>query len=214
MAYVVLLYFLAQVPSLFLMVMPNQPSILSSMMLAGAFFSTSAIVIYIAYRLTSKYTQRSIVQKVERRDIWYIVGGCVVSMIADSVLLALNNLIYHQSDTPNNQIIQDSFMDASWMVTVLLIVQVVLIAPITEELICRGVFFNLFFNPNRILLRTLLSAVLFATGHATDTIVGFLLYAFSGIVFATVYSKTGKLQNAMALHVVVNAIATRMILLP
>ncbi|HAJ53308.1 MAG TPA: CPBP family intramembrane metalloprotease, partial [Lactobacillus sp.] len=65
-------------------------------------------------------------------------------------------------------------------VTVLLIVEIILIAPIKEELIFRGVLFNLFFSPNRIVLRTLLSASLFATVHATDTVFGFLLYAFSG----------------------------------
>ncbi|WP_225358769.1 CPBP family intramembrane glutamic endopeptidase [Lacticaseibacillus zeae] len=208
-----LIYILTQVPSSFLVVIPNVQSVSSTMMLAAAFFLASAIVIYIAYRFVFKYTQRSMTQRVELRDIWYIVGGYVITVISDNVLMALNNLIYHQSDTPNNQMIRDSFMDANWMVTVLLIVEIVLITPITEELIFRGVLFNLFFSPNRIGLRTLLSTSLFAAVHATDTIFGFLLYAFSGIVFATVYAKTGKLQNAMALHVVMNAAATVAILL-
>ncbi|HAJ53307.1 MAG TPA: CPBP family intramembrane metalloprotease, partial [Lactobacillus sp.] len=63
---------------------------------------------------------RSMIQKVELRDIWYIVGGYVITVIADEVLLALNDLIYHQSETPNNQMIRESFMDANWIVTVLL----------------------------------------------------------------------------------------------
>lgn len=183
------------------------------MMLAAAFFLASTIVIYIAYRVVFKYTQRSLIQKVELRDIWYIIGGYVITVISDDVLMVLNNLIYHQSETPNNQMIRDSFMDANWMVTVLLIVESVLIGPIMEELLFRGALFNLFFKPNRIVLRTLLSAGLFAIAHATDTIFGFLAYAFSGIIFATVYLKTGKLQNAMALHVVVNAAVTVTMLL-
>ena len=176
-AYVVLLYFFWQVPSIFLGIVPNVLRISSSMMLAAAFFLSSAIVIYVAYRTAFKYTQRSMIQKVELRDIWYIVGGYVITVIADEVLLALNDLIYHQSETPNNQMIRESFMDANWIVTVLLIVEIILIAPIKEELIFRGVLFNLFFSPNRIVLRTLLSASLFATVHATDTVFGFLLYA-------------------------------------
>lgn len=208
MAYVVLLYFLIQVPSIFLEIMPNVLRISSSMMLAAAFFLASAIVIYIAYRVVFKYTQRSMIQKVELRDIWYIVGGYVITVISDDVLMALNNLIYHQSETPNNQMIRDSFLDANWMVTVLLIVESVLTGPIMEELLFRGVLFNLFFSPNKPVHRAILSASLFGLAHATDTIFGFLLYAFSGIVFATVYAKTGKLQNSMALHVVMNAAAT------
>ncbi|QXG59083.1 CPBP family intramembrane metalloprotease [Lacticaseibacillus casei] len=213
MAYVVLLYFLWQVPSIFLEIMPNILRISSSMMLAAAFILSSAVVIYITYRIVFKYTRRRMIQKVELRDIWYILGGYVITVIADEGLLALNDLIYHQSETPNSQMIRESFMDANWTVTVLLIVEIILIAPITEELIFRGVVFNLFFSPNRIVLRTLLSAGLFAAVHATDTVFGFLVYAFSGIVFATVYSKTGKLQNTIVLHVLNNIVGTLIILL-
>lgn len=71
---------------------------------------------------------------------------------------------------------------------------------------------HLFFKPNQLFLKVLLSALIFASGHDGDTIFGFLIYVVNGAVFAVVYLKTGKIQDTIALHFVNNIVAVSTIL--
>ena len=78
---------------------------------------------------------------------------------------------------------------------ILLAINVIVLGPITEELVFRGILMHLFFKQNQLFFKVLLSALIFASAHGGDTIFGFLIYVVNGAVFAVVYLKTGKIQG-------------------
>lgn len=206
--YMVLMYFLGALPLFFLMVIPYQKNSVIVFLLVLAYFLASALIIYIAYRFVHKYSHNNVLETIELSDLFYVVGGYVFILISNGVLAALNHTIYHQSDTPNNLVLEKSLLQSNILIITLFIIQLVVIAPIIEELIYRGMLFNLFFSSNKTLIKICLSSILFASGHGGNTIFGFLIYVFMGFSFAIVYAKTGKLQNSIAVHIITNAVAT------
>ncbi|BAN75625.1 conserved hypothetical protein [Lacticaseibacillus casei DSM 20011 = JCM 1134 = ATCC 393] len=123
------------------------------------------------------------------------------------VFTYLNHITGNQTQTPNNQIIVRSLFDHHQLMVSLFIISMVIVTPIVEELVFRGMVFSLFFNSNQAWIKIMLSALLFSSGHESNTIFGFLMYAFTGIVLGFVYWKSGKLQNSIALHAVINMVA-------
>lgn len=88
----------------------------------------------------------------------------------------------------------------------------ILLSPVAEELIFRGVLMNLFFKDDAVWPPILLSGVVFTLEHASTTPVSYLIYFFMGAVFAFVYRKTGHLSNVIALHMLNNIVAMAVLL--
>ena len=206
------LYLLSPSPLLFLLIMPYTNNVVSSLSLAFACVTSSVVVIYITYKLFHKYTNQKIIQRVKLRDIFYVIGGYLTILISNEILSTLNYTIYQRVQTSNNQVIESSLLSHNQLMVILLVIDLIVLTPITEELIFRGILMHLFFKPNQLFFKVLLSALIFASGHDGDTIFEFLIYTVMGAVFAVVYLKTGKIQNAIALHFVTNIVATSFIL--
>ena len=193
--YMLVLYLLSPSPLLFLLIMPYTNNVVSSLSLAFACVTSSVVVIYIAYKLFHKYTNQKIIQRVKLRDIFYVIGGYLTILISNEILTTLNYTIYQRVQTSNNQVIESSLLNHNQLMVILLAINVIVLGPITEE------FF-----------KVLLSALIFASAHGGDTIIGFLMYVVNGAVFAVVYFKTGKIQDTIALHFVNNIVAVSTIL--
>ncbi|MEI5841011.1 CPBP family intramembrane glutamic endopeptidase [Lacticaseibacillus rhamnosus] len=210
--YMLVLYLLSPLPLLFLLIMPYTNNVVSSLSLAFACVTSSVVVIYIAYKLFHKYTNQKIIQRVKLRDIFYVIGGYLTILISNEILSTLNYTIYQRVQTSNNQVIESSLLSHNQLMVILLAINVIVLGPITEELVFRGILMHLFFKQNQLFFKVLLSALIFASAHGGDTIFGFLMYTIMGTVFAVVYLKTGKIQNAIALHFVNNIVAVSTIL--
>ena len=206
-AYMTLMYFVSPLPQCFLLLMADAKSTLALVELTNAFVLAEAVVLFAAYRFVRKYTNNGILQKASLHDLGYIFGGYAVGLMSDAVFIYLNYITYHQTQTPNNQIIERSLFDHHQLMVGLFIINMVIITPIVEELFFRGMVFSLFFNSKQAWIKIILSALLFSSEHDSNTIFGFLMYAFSGIVLGFVYWKSGKLQNSIALHAVINLVA-------
>lgn len=86
----------------------------------------------------------------------------------------------------------------------------VLLAPIVEELIFRGLLMNVMFTQRTRATQTfnvILSIGAFSMAHGPTTVVDFLIYAALGSAFALTYTKTRDLRCGIALHILNNAVA-------
>lgn len=118
---------------------------------------------------------------------------------------------YHQwlglpeSVPENQQMLMMVMRQMPW----LLGVYAVLIAPVLEELLFRGLLFS-FFGDVRQRVRQFwgiaISSLLFALPHALPTQNGFILYYVMGVILAVCYCHRRQLKCTILAHVVNNAV--------
>lgn len=90
------------------------------------------------------------------------------------------------------------------------VILAIVVAPLVEELIFRGVVMNYFFKYSRLAwINISLSAVLFGLFHVFQAfnVFDFLQYAAMGAILATVYKRTRQLQYSVLLHALNNTVA-------
>lgn len=141
----------------------------------------------------------------------WVGGGYLVVAGGQLVLGNLNQLLYHQTTTANNQTIT-TLMGHQPLMVGLLSFSAIVLSPVAEELIFRGVLMNFFFPAQAVWRPIGLSALVFTLEHASTTPVSYLIYFFIGAVFAYVYRRTGRLSNSIALHALNNLVATLVLL--
>jgi len=90
-------------------------------------------------------------------------------------------------------------------------VTMIIIGPITEEIVFRGFFYNAFKKHTNVVWATLLSALLFASGHDPQPFVYLVLF-ISGVIWAVIYEKTKSLIPCMVCHMLHNSLAFMAIL--
>ncbi|MEO5916863.1 MAG: type II CAAX endopeptidase family protein [Luteolibacter sp.] len=79
-----------------------------------------------------------------------------------------------------------------------------LLAPISEEILYRGVLFRAFRNRLGVISAALISSSIFATLHFYDSF-GLVSVGIFGLSCALIYSATGSLATAIVLHILYNA---------
>jgi len=89
---------------------------------------------------------------------------------------------------------------------VFVLITISVVAPITEELLFRGVLFRTLTWRMPVFIAAAISSLIFALAHG-DAIV-FILIAFMGFLQAMLYARTGNLVVSMMLHGINNLIAT------
>ncbi len=94
------------------------------------------------------------------------------------------------------------------MTQIAMVFLAVVIAPLIEETMFRGVVMNTWFKNNRYYADVLLSDVLFGVFHTTAdlSLVTVTPYVVMGAVFALIYRKTGNLAVNIYTHMLYNAI--------
>lgn len=136
----------------------------------------------------------------------WIIGGWLAVILGEQVLNLLNYLIYHQTETANNQLI-GRLLSSNQVVLIIMSFAAVVLNPIAEELIFRGVLMNFFFKREAFWLPILLSGLLFTLEHSSTTFISYLIYFYFGAVFAFIYRKTGNITNTIWLHAINNLVA-------
>lgn len=170
---------------------------LISVLVAGGFI----------YFLTTRYQKqllvynpRAIGQKKVVGKWKYVLLG-VLAMFAANIVLA--NFL--PETTENQAGINQSFL----VNPITLTVYGVILAPIIEELLFRGIFMNYFWNKDTArakVLAVLTSALLFGLMHEPRISMALLLYMTLGIVLASVYQKTEDLRCSMLVHMLYNGL--------
>lgn len=83
----------------------------------------------------------------------------------------------------------------------------IIIGPIIEELICRGLFINMLFERNTFWAPIITSGLFFGLLHASGNFIELLYYVFFGIILSFTYKKTGILSLTIAIHIINNLIS-------
>lgn len=97
-----------------------------------------------------------------------------------------------------------SLGDAGLWGLVFALISTCLLAPVSEEILYRGVLFRAFRNRLGVISAALLSSVVFATLHFYDGY-GLVSVGIFGLSCALLYSATGSLASVIVLHMIYNA---------
>jgi membrane protease YdiL (CAAX protease family) len=133
----------------------------------------------------------------------YLVVGVVVAV----PLLSIFRLLFGANVSPPEQIPGGLSINAKLLTAFLALV----LAPITEELFYRGIFYRSLRDRHGVLVGAVVSAVLFGASHVVDAPwrdVVFLqtLMVFTGVGLALIYERRANLVADIAAHVAFNVI--------
>lgn len=181
----------------------NKEVTLRTYIYVAIFLMLFGFIIAWARKTYHQYNQIPLRKKI---NIKLILGGYLTIIIGEYFLGILNVVIYHQTETANNQSLR-MVLGHNPLVTIIFSLSAVILTPIAEELIFRGVLMNLFFKPNTFWPKVILSGIVFSAGHISTNIISFLLYCFLGMTLAYVYRRSGDIRNSMLLHGLNNLVA-------
>jgi len=97
------------------------------------------------------------------------------------------------------------FMNFNFDSTILNYISICLLAPITEEIIFRGIVFQRLALKWNVTAGIIVSSVIFAIGHFPYNFIGAFAY---GVVLCIVYKKSGSLYVPIVFHMIVNTFST------
>ena len=140
-------------------------------------------------------------KKITGKNVRFILAAYVVMILAKGILLTLMTKFYHQTISANDQAINSLVTDKT---ALLMTILVVVLVPITEELLYRGVFTSFFFK-NQPFWQVAISGVIFGLMHSSTNFISILVYVTMGWILAYVYVHTRNLSNSLTLHILNNA---------
>jgi len=111
------------------------------------------------------------------------------------------------SNSTNQAAIENAHMNPFLLITF-----TVIMAPIVEELVFRGLLMGRVFNPDSI-VGLIVSSLLFGLVHMPNSIGVWIVYAGMGLALGIAYRKFQKLEYCIMAHIINNSIAVSMLLL-
>ncbi|MCV3742737.1 CPBP family intramembrane metalloprotease [Lentilactobacillus hilgardii] len=164
---------------------------------------TATVAIRFAFKSYQEVMTSSV--RIAGRDVDFkqVFKVFAVSLIGIVLFSALSDLVV---PTTENQTMLEQSINANTAVGFVLMV--VIVSPILEELIFRGLFINLIFKDNLFWLPIIASAAVFALFHETANIPQYLIYFVMGMILGFAYMKTGRLLTSILLHMANNVYVT------
>ncbi len=159
------------------------------------------ILIGILFYIVKRLKGESPFKKVTGKNIRFILAAYVVMILAKGILLTLMTKVYHQTTSANDKALNALVTDRT---AILMTILVVVLVPITEELLYRGVFTSFFFK-NQPFWQVAMSGVIFGLMHSSTNFISALVYITMGWILAYVYVHTKNLSNSLTLHILNNA---------
>ena len=138
---------------------------------------------------------------------WGMIGLTYLGIYIVTRIGAMVMMMEGVSNSTNQATIENIHMNPFVLITF-----TVIMAPIVEELVFRGILMGRVFNPDSI-VGLILSSLLFGLAHMPNSIGVWIVYAGMGFVLGTVYRKCQKLEYCIMAHIVNNSIAVSMMLL-
>lgn len=198
-----ILFLLIQLPPVAISIANRYPNnFWLTILLMAIFLMMFAFIIGWARRLYNQYNQLP----GGRLRIGMVVLGYFVLVLGMAFFGHLNVLLFHQTQTANNQALAQ-LLNHNQLATVVFAISSFTLTPVAEELIFRGVLTNLFFKSTWFWPKVVLSGLVFSFAHISTNIVSFCTYCFMGMVLAYVYRRSGSLKNSIALHALNNLVA-------
>ena len=194
-------FVLSQFPiGLALFLANKQFPILQSGLLVGALSIVVLIVFIIGARKTQLATFN--LSFFKAKDLARLVLSYLVifaTNLLGSLLLRLTN-----EATTNNQSILNGLVQNSSLISTFFLL--VLIAPICEEILCRGIIPKKIFRGKE-KLGFVVGAIVFALLHMPTNLPSVIIYGGMSTVLTWTAYKTGRLEMSILLHMILNGIA-------
>ena len=194
-------FVLSQFPiGLALFLANKQFPILQSGLLVGALSIVVLIVFIIGARKTQLATFN--LSFFKAKDLARLVLSYLVILATNllgSLLLRLTNEV-----TTNNQSILNGIVQNSSLITTFFIL--VLIAPVCEEILCRGIIPKKIFRGKE-KLGFVVGAIVFALLHMPTNLPSVIIYGGMSTVLTWTAYKTERLEMSILLHMILNGIA-------
>lgn len=146
--------------------------------------------------------------RITKRQIGLIIESAVgLILVLPMVGMVLTMFVGHPTISQNQASINQT-LQGGVLTQIAMVFLAVVIAPLIEETMFRGVVMNTWFKENKYYADVLLSAVLFGIFHTTAdlSLVTVTPYVVMGAVFALIYRKTGNLAVNIYTHMLYNAI--------
>lgn len=186
--------------------------------LAGQYIGNLAVL----WILKTRKDKGSLGFSIEPRDTFYIGLGLALQLGIALLLLPLAELLFPDGRPPQQVAEALADIDASMLLKISLIVAAVVLAPVTEELIFRGVLLRAI-EPRGRALAIGVSAAVFSVVHvlgldperilASAAIVLPPIFVL-GVLLAWITLRTGRLGPAIFIHSGWNLLAALVLLLP
>ena len=135
-------------------------------------------------------------------DLWLVAAVIGIQIVA---FIAFSNLFF----TPEQDtVVDDKNFDKTTLIAIAAVLLIVIVAPVTEETLFRGLFFGAIRSRAPFWVAAGISGVAFGAVHlgpGDPAVAGFL--ALFGVMLAWLYEKTGSLGPPIAAHMVNNSLA-------
>ncbi|HDL6589279.1 CPBP family intramembrane metalloprotease SdpA, partial [Staphylococcus aureus] len=116
----------------------------------------------------------------------------------------LDNLYLYFHDVPANELqLEQEIRNTPFYISIF---TVTIIPAIVEEIVFRGMIIRVIFRKH-LFLGLLVSSLVFASLHESDTWIGYLPYLYSGLIFGLIYIKTKRLEVVIFMHFLNNLLA-------
>lgn len=156
-------------------------------------------VVFLVYYIKSKFNVKLITQPKLISFLWlilFLILYFLLSYVSAKFLVVPRST--NQSDllsTLSNQSIIGVQIE---------LITLSIVAPIFEELICRGLIMNSFFKNSKFGFDIILSSIIFSLLHQHQSFIVLLPYLTLGILLGILYRITGKLMYSVILHITIN----------
>lgn len=174
-----------------------------------------AIAIWIMVLVVRRASPKLGFHRFRKEKANWIWRGYLLIIAVGMATSVLQRLFAGHLATPNNQLELEKLAHGGPSRLVFVMTLGVLVAPILEELIFRGVIMNYFFKSSGWWVNVILSGLLFGYFHVvggTFSFFALLQYAGMGVVLAVVYKKTKQIQYSITVHMLNNAVAMLILL--
>ncbi|CDR28273.1 CPBP family intramembrane glutamic endopeptidase [Staphylococcus schweitzeri] len=160
------------------------------------FYSVFIVLIGIMMMKIFKINLLSL-EKLTLSQIIYIICGTLL-------IYGLDNLYLHFHDVPTNE--QELDQELRNTPLYISIFTVAIIPAIVEEIIFRGIIIRVIFR-NHLFIGLIVSSLVFASLHESESWIGYLPYFYSGLIFGYSYLKTKRLEVPILIHFINNFLA-------
>lgn len=154
------------------------------------------------YRNISKKQLLPLSKKDVLKDILYLLAIRIIVVI----LTIASSTIFKSDTTSNDQLLLDFGKNTSLPYFIAFILCIIIIAPLFEELVFRGIFPELFFQNKYKNLTMIVSSAIFAFLHGFDNVISFSMYFLMGLTLYLAYQRKGNLSDSILVHALNNSI--------
>lgn len=189
------------------------PTLLNIMLGLIVFIFTILIILFLGNKYF-KYSKEKI-QSMGWSDIGYAFLFLVLARIFFETGTLLTRKIYGEEMVANDEEIINLVVNSNSFIfySILLVFLLIILIPIIEELVYRGIATHILFGKGSFWLPLIIISTVFGLMHTPTNIISFFMYVFLGVVFFLSYFRRKNILDAILVHILNNAVAFIFLLL-